>query len=95
MKRNGTLKSKQAKDVVYESLLLHCYLWTDKLLAEPWPKPGLYCRWRIGTNWVSRSTTKRRNAKASGSILRLSDLFVTCFLPVLPFYSKTRGPGCP
>ena len=67
VKRNGTLEYKQARDVVYESPLLSRLPFKPiNILAEPWLKPGLCCKWNIAINWVSASTTKRRNKKASG-----------------------------
>ena len=66
VKRNGTLKGKQARDVMYESPVLRRFPFKlMNLAAEPWLKPGLCCKWSVAINWVSTSTTKRRKAKAS------------------------------
>ena len=72
MKYNGTVKGKQARDVVYESLLLCCSLLTDKyfsrIVAEAWVVLQVAYRYELGIN-VDYKAAQREGEWRKASIL--------------------------
>jgi hypothetical protein len=96
VKSKGTLKGKQARELVYESLLLRRPLLIDKrssrTVAEAWVVLQVEFRFQLGVNVDYKAAQREGEWRSEHS----SDLIVTCPVPLLLFfYSETRRPGCP
>jgi hypothetical protein len=94
-KRNGTLKGKQARDLVYESFLLRRPFSIDKYfsktVAEAWVVLQVEYRYQLGIN-VDYKAAQR---EGEWRIMFLEHLIDVSRSFAFFFHSKTRCPGCP